>query len=221
MLATAVVAAWAASALAQTAPAPAPAAAVSPAAPGEHFGWTAAGFIGSYFGSSGHAPAANDLNGSTTFGGQVGRMWRHVGAEFIADFAPTYKIDSIALSEHPEVNTYMGNVIGIWSTRYQNYVQPYGSAGIGAIQMRTNVLPVTPITGSTSNINVSQSRFGWNVGGGMFAFAGHTVGIRADIRYYRATTANTLSGTPAEDLTETLLSGLNFWRGNIGVAFRW
>jgi len=30
-----------------------------------------------------------------------------------------------------------------------------------------------------------------------------------------------LNGTPAEDLTEALLSGINFWRGNIGVAFRW
>src|SRR5215831_4252125 len=50
MLATVVVAAWAASAFAQAAPAPAPAPTVSPASPGEHFGWTAAGFIGSYFG---------------------------------------------------------------------------------------------------------------------------------------------------------------------------
>jgi opacity protein-like surface antigen len=218
-LATAILATYVTSASAQLSPVPA--AAPVPAPDGEATSWTAAGFIGSYFAAGGNAPAANDLNGSLAFGGQVGKRWGHVGAEFLADFAPNYKIDSLALSEHPDVNSYMGNVMGIWSTRPENYVQPYVSGGIGAIQMRTSVLPASALSASTSNVNVSQSRFGWNLGGGVFAFSRHNVGVRGDVRYYRATTANTLSGTPAENLTEALLSGIKFWRGNIGVALHW
>ena len=220
MLATVILAGWVASAFAQAAPAPA--AAPTPAPPGEYFGWTAAGFIGSYFATGGDSAAVNDLNGSLTYGGQVGKMWGHLGAEFLADFAPSYKVNSLALSEHPEVNSYMGNVIGIWSTRFQNYVQPYGSAGVGAIQMHTSVLPAAAVSSGTANVKVWQSRFGWNAGGGVFAFAGHTVGLRADVRYYKATTtSSTFNGPPAENLTQALLSGIDFWRANIGVAFRW
>lgn len=219
MFATAALAVWVASASAQSSAVPAAASAPTPR--GEFFGWTAAGFVGSYFGAGGDAPAANDLNGNVSFGGQVSKIWGHVGAEFLADFTPKYKIDSIALSQHPDVNSYMGNVIGIWSTRLKNYVQPFGSGGIGAIQMQTSVLPAAALTGAISNVNVTQSRFGWNVGGGVFAFAGHSVGIRADVRYYKATTANTFTGTPAQNVTEALLSGIDFWRANIGVAFRW
>jgi opacity protein-like surface antigen len=218
MLATAVLGIWVASAFAQGAPAPA----ASPAPPGDYFGWTAAGFIGSYFATGGQSSAANDVNGSLTYGGQLGRMYGHWGGEFLADFAPKYKIDSLALSEHPEVNAYMGNVIGIWSTRFQNRVQPYGSGGIGTIQMHASVLPATALTGSTSNTKVWENRFGWNLGGGVFAFAGRTIGLRADVRYY---SANNSSDNPNESaanrVSSALLSGLSFWRANIGVAFRW
>ena len=217
MLATVVLATGVASAFAQAAPAPV----TAPAPPGEYFGWTATGFIGSYFASGGDAAQANDINGSYTFGGEVSRMWGHIGAEFLADFAPKYKIDSLALSEHPEVNSYMANVVGIWNTRYQQRVQPYVSGGLGGIQMHTSVLPATALTGSTANTKVYKTDFGWNVGGGAYAFAGRRVGLRGDVRWYKATGSTSLTGTPAENVTTALLSGIDFWRANIGVAFRW
>ncbi|HET9832203.1 MAG TPA: hypothetical protein VFP91_10855 [Vicinamibacterales bacterium] len=219
----AILATWVTSAWAQATPAPTPAPAptAAPAPPGEYYGWTAAGFIGSYFAAGGDAANANDINGSLTYGGQVGKMWGHFGAEFLADFAPKYKIDSLVLSEHPEVNSYMGNVIGIWSTRFQQHFQPYGSAGIGGIQMHTSILPAPALSGVTTNTKVWQTRFGWNAGGGIFAFAGRSIGLRADVRYYKATTTNTFNGTTAENFTQALLSGIDFWRANIGVAFRW
>ncbi|HUK32378.1 MAG TPA: hypothetical protein VLV86_00620, partial [Vicinamibacterales bacterium] len=122
-------------------PPPPPAPAPAPAPPGEYFGWTATGFIGSYFSTGGQAPQANDVDGSLTYGGQIGKMYGHFGAEVVADFAPKYKIESLALSEHPEVNSYMANVVGIWNTRFQHHVQPYVSGGIGTIQMHTSILP--------------------------------------------------------------------------------
>jgi len=156
----------------QAAPPPAPA----PAPPGEYFGWTAAGFIGSYFATGGQA-GAEDANASLTYGGQVSRLWGHIGAEFLADFAPTYKANTTFLSEHPEVNTYMANAIGIWSTRIQHWVQPYGSGGLGAVQMHTSVLAVAARTDNVSdaNVKVTSSRLAWNLGGGVFAFGGRGV----------------------------------------------
>jgi opacity protein-like surface antigen len=222
MLATVVMATWVASAFAQAAPAPATAPAPAPAPPGEYFGWTAAGFIGSYFAAGGQATQAKDINGSLTYGGQIGKMYGHFGAEFLADFAPKYKIDSLALSEHPEVNAYMGNAIGIWSTKFQQRVQPYVSGGIGTIQMHASVLPATALTGSTSNTKVWENRFGWNAGAGIFAFAGHSIGLRADVRYYSANNGtDNPNEPPANRVSSALLSGLSFWRANIGVAFRW
>jgi opacity protein-like surface antigen len=213
-----ILATWVTSAWAQAAPAPA----AVPAPSGEYFGWTAAGFIGSYFGTGGNTAAASDANPSWTFGGQVGRMWGHFGGEFLADFAPNYKIVSLALSEHPQVNSYMGNAIGIWNTRFQTHVQPYASGGIGTVQMHASVVPATALTGSTANTTVWENRFGWNVGGGIFAFAGRSIGLRADVRYYSANNStDNLGDSPAQRASSALLSGLNFWRANIGVAFRW
>jgi len=196
--------------------------AVAPAPPGEYFGWLATGFIGSYFGAGGQSTQADNINGSLTYGGQIGKMYGHWGAEVVADFAPKYKIDSLALSEHPEVNAYMANVVGIWNTRFQTRVQPYFSGGIGTIQMHASVLPATALTGSTANTKVWENRFGWDVGGGFFAFAGRSIGFRGDVRYFSANNStDNINDSPSQRVSSALLSGLTFWRANIGVAFRW
>ena len=194
----------------------------TPGPPVDRFGWTATGFVGSYFSASGQAAQANDVNGSLTYGGQIGRMFGRFGAEVVADFAPSYKIESLALSEHPEVNAYMANGIAIWSTRYQNHIQPYISGGIGTIQMHASVLPDTALTGSTVNAKVWENRFGWDVGAGAFAFAGRNIGLRLDLRYYSANnSSDDPNDPPAQRVSSALLSGLSFWRANIGIAFRW
>jgi len=54
-------------------------------------------------------------------------------------------------------------------------------------------------------------------------FAGN-VGVRGDVRYFRAFTNDTLATTgttPGDVFSRNLLSGLDFWRANIGVAIRW
>jgi hypothetical protein len=210
--------------VAKAAPPAPPPAPVAPAPPGEYFGWTATGFIGSYWDTGGQAGAEN-ANSSLTYGGEVSKFWGHLGAEFLADFAPTYKANTNFLTEHPEVNTYMANAVYIWSPKIQHYVQPYGSGGLGAFQMHTSVTAVAARTDNVSDANVKvwSSRFGWNLGGGIFAFAGRAVGLRADVRYYSATNSSdaTTENTPAVRITEELTSGLSFWRANIGVAFRW
>ena len=61
------------------------------------------------------------------------------------------------------------------------------------------------------------------MGGGFFAYANRW-GIRGDIRYYKAqtfSTNNLNNGTVQSDFTQALLSGLSYWRANLGVSFRW
>jgi hypothetical protein len=42
------------------------------------------------------------------------------------------------------------------------------------------------------------------------------------VRYYSANnSSDNPSDSPAQRVSAALLSGLNFWRANIGVAFRW
>jgi opacity protein-like surface antigen len=196
--------------------APPPPVIPTPPAKSGHYGWTATGFVGGYFAPGGEAPEASNISGSVTFGGQVAKTWGYFGAEGLADFAPKYHIDSVFLNSHPWVNSYMVNGIAIWPS---HYVEPYFSAGIGGIQMHANVLPFFP--GSVDNTSVYQTRFGWNFGAGAYAFGGSSIGIRGDIRYFQASTTNTITGTPPNVATEALLSGINFWRANVGVSFRW
>ena len=182
----------------------------------------ASGFVGSNFGG-----ATSDR--SADLGGQVAYMWKGViGAEALADFAPSFKIDNLALAEHPRANSYMANVIFAIPLGGESQFVPYISGGVGAVQLQTTVfnlalanasgLAGTPAAGTSDG---DQVKLGTNVGGGIMGFAG-TVGFRADVRYYKVPTETTLQSTSAVGLfTEGLLSGLNFWRANIGVAVRW
>jgi hypothetical protein len=153
-------------------------------------------------------------------------MWNGViGAEALADFAPSFKIDNAALGEHPSVNSYMANIAFAIPLGGEGQVTPYISGGVGAIQMRTttvNLALVNP-TG-TLPIGTSdgdQTKLGTDIGGGVMGFAG-TVGFRADVRYYKVPVDTSSQSTSAVGLfTEGLLSGLSIWRANIGVAVRW
>jgi hypothetical protein len=214
-------------------PPPAPAPAVAVATERAH-NWMAAGFIGSSFSTGGNLAiqtAAND--GGLTYGFQFGYVRRYVGAEFIGDFAPTFKLASLALSEHPTVNSYMFNVIGMVPMGSEERFQLYASGGLGAVSMRTSLFTLagtsTVFAGPNTTVvvldtvNATQTKFGNDLGGGFFVYAGRW-GVRGDVRYYNVSTNDAnknLTGTPAQNFTQTLLSGLNYWRANFGVAYRW
>ena len=196
-------------------PAPAPTQPLSPDAANVHQPnnsyWTASGFVGSNFGAG-----ANSA--SVDFGGQIAYLYRGlIGAEFLGDFAPNFHINNALLADNPNVNSYMANVIGAVPIGSEATVQPYVSGGLGGIQLRSDMLTIGgPATES------NQTKFGGNIGAGVMAFAGN-VGIRGDLRYYRAFNngVSTTATTPADVFAQSLLSGLDFWRANIGIALRW
>lgn len=206
-------------AIAQTAPpASIPATVPAPIAGPTLSHWTAAGFVGSNFGGN------TAVDASTSFGGQVGYLWRGVvGGEFIADFAPSFNLNNVFLSENPRTNAYMGNVIFAMPIGGSGQWQPYVSGGAGSISLRTvviNALVPTEngiLVGTTTN---DQFKFGWDVGGGLMGFHG-LIGFRADARFYKASNTSQFQTTPSGVLTDALLTGLDFWRADIGVALRW
>jgi Outer membrane protein beta-barrel domain len=192
--------------------------------------WIASFNVGNYFSASGgvlNEFAGADINRSVAFGGQVAYLWRNnIGAEFLADFAPTFKVPSLVISDHPNVQAYMANAIYGFRVGWIKQFRPYISGGIGAINMNADLITLdTNLIQST--ISASQTRFGGNVGVGGLGYFGH-VGVRGDIRYFRAnsdTNFDRLTLTDRElldnDSTLVELSGIRYWRSSLGVAFRW
>ncbi len=180
--------------------------------------WVAAGFVGANYGAS----AANT---SVDFGGQVGYLYKGiVGGELLADFAPTFEINNAFLADRPFVNAYMANAIFAVPIGHETQIQPYVSGGVGAVQLWSNMLNTTavPVSGQTS---VNETKGGSDIGFGILGFAGN-IGVRGDVRYFRAFTSSTPAvpgaGTTVGDaFGQNLLSGLDFWRANIGIAVRW
>jgi hypothetical protein len=177
--------------------------------------WIASGFVGSNFG-------AQADSASVDFGGQVAYLYRGaIGAEFLADFAPHFRINNALLADNPNVNSYMLNVIGAVPIGADARVQPYVSGGLGGIQLRSDMVNVVAAPIATTS-PANQTKFGGNIGAGVMGFAGN-VGIRGDVRYYRAfnSDVSTNANTAADVFAQNLLSGLDFWRANIGIAVRW
>jgi hypothetical protein len=226
----------------EPAPEPAPVAAPPPppapvaVATERLYPWMVTGFLGSQWNNTGTVPnfATSESSGGLTFGGQIGYLRRYVGGEFIADFGPTYRLSSLALTERPWLNSWMGNAIGAYPFGSEGNFEVFGSGGIGAITIRASTFTLagtnTVFLGQNTTlvalntVSNTQSKFAYNVGGGFFAYVTRW-GIRGDIRYYRATTfeqAKLENGpTQAIDYTQSLISGLRYWRASLGVAYRW
>jgi len=193
-------------ALALVAAAPAPASA----------DWTFSPFIGSTF--NGELNDV-DLNQSTqnklSWGGSL--MWMGEGiAGFEVDFGYTpdfffsdndHDVDFIG---DGNVTTFMVNaVIGvpIGGDRGAG-IRPYGTVGLGLVRQRVDeVIDV---------FDADRNSLGFNVGGGIMGMFTDNVGIRGDLRWFRQFSNN----SDGLDDLDFDLSGLSFWRGTVGVTFR-
>lgn len=158
------------------------------------------------------------------FGGQVGYLYRGVvGGELLADFAPKFELNNARFADMPNLNTYMANAVLALPLGDEHRVQPYVSAGFGAVQLRSNILGIAGFP-SSAQTSASATSGGGDIGFGLMGFAGN-VGIRGDVRYFRAFTNDNITSvtgsTAADIFSQNVLSGLDFWRANIGVAVRW
>ncbi len=86
-------------------------------------------------------------------------------------------------------------------------IRPYVSGGAGLL--RRSVTEVEDL------FDVDENSFGINFGGGLVAFVSDNVGIRGDVRYFRS-----FSDTEAGSDIDLDLGAFDFWRGTVGVTFR-
>jgi opacity protein-like surface antigen len=186
--------------------------ALSPAA--AHADWLFTPNIGAGFGmNSGDAAGGGE---HLTYGVSLGWM----GAGIIgweADLAYTPEFfegddDDLDLlnTGDSNVTSVMGNIlVGIpIGGQTGGGVRPYFAAGAGLLQSR--------IEDADAVFEVDNNDFGINLGGGVMGFMTDRVGFRGDLRYFRA-----FGEDSSNDQVDLDFSNFDFWRGTVGVTFRW
>lgn len=192
--------------------------------------WFLTPYLGVVFGGAANQFATDDLDDKfeqrVNFGGSFGfRTKGVIGFEVDYNVAPNFfqftggtgNFDLFDLDS--SVQTLMGNVvlaIPVGGSTGAGF-QPYVTAGFGTIRTQLR---------SASDLfdDITSNDSGFNVGGGAHVFAGTHIGIRADMRYIRGFESlddeDPIDDNPFFDqpfATEVF----HFWRGTLGVTFRW
>jgi hypothetical protein len=190
---------------------------VSTLAPGRASAdWLFTPFVGATFNGSANFGAAGvdvktDLERNLTYGASFGWMGNGViGFEVDLGYSPNFfdtnaELDNgFDLIGDGNVTTLMANLL---VGAPLGGVRPYASGGVGLIR--------TSVDGLGQFFDqLNESDLGLNAGAGIMGFFGDNIGIRGDIRYFRS-----ISDTDLGDLNLTL-GDFDFWRGTVGVTFR-
>ena len=160
--------------------------------------WLLTPYFGLTFG--GNAP-----DEKPTYGGSIAFLGAGIfGVEFDAAITPNFfdADDSVPVDDS-NVSTVMGNLM----LSAPGPVRPYASAGVGLIRARAT---------SVGNLfEADDNSFGFNVGGGLMAQFSDHVGLRGDVRYFRS-----FQDIEVVDDFDLDVSDFDFWRGSLGVIFR-
>jgi opacity protein-like surface antigen len=175
--------------------------------------WMFTPFVGATFGGSVTDVGGFELERDTrgTFG--AGLTWMGAGVlGFDIDFGytPDFFGDDPDFGDS-NVTTLMANVIlgaPIGGQSGPGF-RPYAVGGIGLLRER--------ITSAEDFFDdVSRNEMGFNLGAGVNAFFSDNLGLRGDVRYFRALQR----GSDARDRDVFDIDDLNFWRATLGVTFR-
>jgi opacity protein-like surface antigen len=181
--------------------------------------WLFTPYVGGLFGGDADFGDFDDpddeIERRMTFGGSIGFMGAGIfGVEADFGFAPNFFENTVGPGDFEfgdsSLFTAMGNVIvgaPIGGQRGPG-VRPYATAGLGLIRSH--------IESDTGAADFSNNDLGFNIGGGVMGFFGDNVGIRGDLRYFRS-----LQDTEEDNEPDFELGDFDFWRGSVGVTFRW
>lgn len=173
--------------------------------------WLFTPFIGATFGGSadvggGGESFTSDFNRKVNYGAAL--EWMGGGAfGFGVDLG--YSPNFFRASDGGDfgdgnVTTLMANVI---IGAPMGGVRPYASGGVGLLKQKVD--SVGQFFDSIDNTD-----FGFNAGAGLMGFFTDNVGIRGDIRYFRSMRNTDPDGIDLE------LGQFKFWRGTVGVTFK-
>lgn len=176
--------------------------------------WLFTPFIGATFGGSANFGGAgedfkSDFSRNLTYGASLEWMGGGViGFGFDFGYSPNFfrpsDNDTFSLVGDGNVTTAMANLI---VGAPIGAIRPYASGGVGL--MKQKVDNVGQFFGS-----VDSTDFGFNAGAGLMGFFTDNVGIRGDIRYFRSVRDANPDGIDLE------LGQFKFWRGTVGVTFK-
>ena len=89
-------------------------------------------------------------------------------------------------------------------------IRPYVAGGLGI--MKSSADGPQDFVGE-----LDRNDLGFNVGGGVSGFFTDNIGLRGDIRYFRQLRDADLD---EDDVLDVALASTKFWRGSVGVVFR-
>lgn len=176
--------------------------------------WFFSPYIGGNFGGSadfGDFPDDDDaVERRMDFGATLGWNPSVVGFEIDLGYSPNF-FENTAGDRNFEfgdnnVTTLMGNLL---LSAHGTGFRPYASGGLGLI--RSNVQ-----SGSGLFNDLSTNDLGVNIGGGANAQFNDNVGVRGDIRYFRS-----LQDNVSDNDFDLSFGSFDFWRGSVGLTFRW
>lgn len=176
--------------------------------------WFVSPFVGANFGGSasfGDFPDTDDeVERRLDLGATVGWNPNVVGFEVDFGWSPNFFEDTAGDRNFEfgdsNVTTFMGNLL--ISTPPGTGLRPYVSSGLGLIRAQID---------SDGLFNdLSTNDLGVNIGAGINGQFSDNIGIRGDLRYFRSLQEN----EPDNDL-DLSLGNFDFWRGTVGMTFRW
>lgn len=179
--------------------------------------WLFTPYLGMNFGGSANFGDQGDFEDNfekkAVFGGSLAWMGGGiVGVEFDFGWSPNFFAITTGEEDFEfgdsNLTTLMVNaIIGAPIGGQSGGIRPYVAGGAGL--MRSHIAPNFFFDDLTS------SDLGVNVGGGIAGFFSDNVGLRGDIRYFRSLQDNEPDGD-----FDLGLSEFHFWRGTVGVTFR-
>lgn len=176
--------------------------------------WLFTPFLGSTFGGSANIGVSgesfkDEFERKLNYGASLAWMGGGaVGFEVDFGYSPNFfrlpsDSSNFNLVGDGNVTTLMGNlVVGA----PLGGVRPYASGGIGIIASKVD-------SPGQFFDSVSTSDLGMDAGAGLLFLSGN-IGLRGDLRYFRALQNNDPNGV------DLALGDLRFWRGTIGVTFK-
>jgi opacity protein-like surface antigen len=145
-------------------------------------------------------------------GGSIGYFGGGIGFEFdferyihfFEDADVAHLVPDPRLDMDTDAISFMGNVVAPFRIRGSTKLRPYGAAGLGMIR--------ATFDGTGDQFDTDQNNVGFNAGGGVLYALNGVVGLRGDVRYFRALVD--------EDQREGgFFRDYGFWRMTLGVTF--
>jgi opacity protein-like surface antigen len=173
--------------------------------------WILSGHVGTAFGDEVEEADAS-------FGGTITYLRNGMfGAEFLAGFNPNMDL-VLAPTDDSAVNNYMVNAIAALPLGEAGRWQPFVSAGLGAMTIHSTLEGQGDLGDDLFDVDDTQA--GGNVGVGLMGF-GDQWGFRSEVRYFNGFDDDD-DDNPSDLLDPAdFLGNIDFWRANVGLAYRW